>query len=184
MARNRTSVPSLLVLALLALAALAAACASSPELPAGLLEEPSAVEENTPLGGEALTQRKLEMKRAYKDLVHFHVTFESLHQRKDRNGLILFSEFVQTYMGSHLAPLLRNDWQSEHPEVMGLDANLRFIQADVLMQMNDPSAVQDAIDEIERRFRGRENMLVDYPIGDQSPLGQALSVLRDRKWKG
>jgi hypothetical protein len=160
------------------------ACASSPELPAGLLDERAAVEENTPLGGEALTQRKLEMKRAYKDLIHFQVTFESLHQRKDRNGLILFSEVTGTYMGAHLQPLLRNEWQSEHPEVMGLDANLRFIQAEVLMQMNDPGAVQQAIDEIERRYKGHENMLVDYPIGDQSPLGQALQILRDRKWRG
>jgi hypothetical protein len=173
-----------IILSALMAASVVVACASIPELPPGLLEEKAAVEENTPLGGEALSQRKLEMKRAYKDLVHFHVTFESLHQRKDRNGLILFAEFTGTYMGTHLQPLLRNDWQSEHPEVMGLDANLRFIQAEVLMQMNDPSAVQTAIDEIERRFAGRENMLVDYPIGDQSPLGQALQVLRDRKWRG
>jgi hypothetical protein len=172
-----------------ALAALAAlilgvACASSPELPPGFLDERTAVEENTPLGGESLAQRKLEMKRAYSDLVHFYVTLESLHQRRDRNGLILFSEFTETYMGEHLDPLLRNEWQSQHPEVMGIDANLRFVQAEVLMQMGDPGGVQRVIDEIERRFRGHENMLVDYPIGDQSPLGQALQILRDRKWRG
>jgi hypothetical protein len=173
-----------IVLSALMLTFVAVSCASAPELPPGLLEENAAAEENAPLGGEALTQRKLEMKRAYKDLEHFHVTFQSLHQRKDRNGLILFSEFTGTYIGAHLQPMLRNEWQSEHPEVMGLDANLRFIQAEVLMQMNDPAAVQSAIDEIERRYKGRENMLVDYPIGDQSPLGQAIQVLRDRKWRG
>jgi hypothetical protein len=172
------------ILSALMIASVSVSCASAPELPPGLLYEKEVVEENTPLGGEALSQRKLEMKRAYKDLVHFHVTFESLHQRNDRNGLILFSEFTGTYMGAHLQPLLRNEWQSRHPEVMGLDVNLRFIQAEVLMQMNDPAAVQQVIDEIERRFKGRENMLVDYPIGDQNPLGRAIEVLRDRKWRG
>ena len=102
-----------LSLAALTAFAFVVACASSPELPPGFLDEKTKVEENTPLGGESLAQRKHEMKRAYSDLLHFHVTLESLHQRKDRNGLILFSDFTETYMGKHLQPLLRSEWQSQ-----------------------------------------------------------------------
>jgi hypothetical protein len=170
--------------ALLALVAGLVACGPSHRLPPGLLYEGTRQEENAPLGGDALAHRKLEMQRAYRDLIHFHATFESLFFRRDRSGQILFSEFVGTYMGTHLDPILRNEWQSHHPELMGLDANLRFVQAEVLMQMRDPAGAEAAIEEIERRFQGRENMLVDYPIGEQSTLAEGLEILRDRKWRG
>ena len=172
------------VWAALLVAALFVGCASDHRLPPGLLHEEAREDESTPLGGDALAHRKLEMRRAYRDLIHFHATFEGLFFRKDRNGQVMFSEFVGTYMGTHLDPMLRAEWQSQHPELMGIDANLRFVTAEVLMQMRDPAGAQETIEEIERRFRGRENMLVDYPIGEQSTLSEGLETLRDRKWRG
>jgi hypothetical protein len=34
------------------------------------------------------------------------------------------------------------------------------------------------------RFQGREDMLIDYPFGEQRSLGEGLEMLRDRKWRG
>lgn len=170
----------------LAAVALAAclACASRSEIPDGFDLEPPATRASGPLGGEALSQRKHQLERAQRDMVHFYATLESLHHRRDRNGLILFSGFLDAYMGLHLEPLLEGEWQSKHPELMALDANLRFAQAEVLIQMRAPSRVQKVIDEIEERFAGRGSMLVEFPIGGQSTLEQGLEILSNRKWRG
>ena len=69
-------------------------------------------------------------------------------------------------------------------ELMALDANLRFAQADVLIQMRDPRRVERVIEEIERRFEGRGSMLVEYPLGSQGTLSEGVKRLRDNKWRG
>ena len=53
-------------------------------------------------------------------------------------GLVLFTGFLDAYMGLHLDPMLGSEWQSRHPELMGLDANLRLMKAVVLIQMRSP----------------------------------------------
>ena len=40
----------------------------------------------------------------------------------------------------------------------------------------------DSIEDIEARFMGREGMLVEYPVGEKRPLGEALDMLADQKW--
>jgi len=164
--------------------ALALACAKGTEIPEYIVAEDAASQESTPLGGEALAQRKHEMERAHRDMIHFATTMESLHGRHDRNGLVLFSGFLDRYMGEHIGPLLLSEWQSRHPELMVLDVNLRFAQAEVLIQMRDARRVQHVIEEIERRYTGREDMLVEYPIGSQGTLLEGLQRLRNRKWRG
>jgi hypothetical protein len=42
-----------------------------------------------------------------------------------------------------------------------------------------PAAAPTTLDEIETRYAGREDMLVHYPIGGQSPLGKAVQLLRN-----
>lgn len=140
------------------------------------------IEEEAPLGGEALAQRLMDLDRAWRDLLHFESTMESLVDRKDSRSVALLDGFLDEYMGTHLAGLLRPAWQSTHPEVMALDANLRFLQAELLAQMRYTRRVQDSIDDIETRFIGREKMLVEYPAGEQRALGEALDMLRNRKW--
>ena len=90
--------------------------------------------------------------------------------------------FLAQYMGEHLDPLLRPLWQSAHPEVMALDAKLRFMKAQILADMRYPRRVQQSIDDIQARFEGRESMLIEYPAGEQRSLGEALELLRDHKW--
>ena len=140
--------------------------------------------ESTPLGGNSLSQHKREMQRAYRDLIHFHATLEGLQQHRDRNGLVLFRKFVDAYMGRHLEPMLGREWKSEHPEILGTDANIRLLQAQLLMELREPQRMQWVLDEIERRFAGRGDILVDYPIGQQSTLKEAMEILAKRKWRG
>jgi hypothetical protein len=167
-----------------ACALLAGACSGVRPVPEDFASGETRAEEAAPLGGTALGHERREMERAYHDLVHFQVTLESLRYRDDRKSLRRLRRFVDAYMGLHLDPLLTGQWQSRHPELMALDANLRLVKADVLIQMRDTGRAQRVIDEVEERFRGREDMLVDYPIGGQSTLGESLKRLRDSKWQG
>lgn len=173
-----------LCVAWVAVAALATACVSSPRAPGDLVPETTAAEASAPLGGEALLQRKREMRRAHADMVHFTRTLESLRHREDKNGLVLFSKFLDAYLGVHVDPLLAGEWQSRHPELTALDANLRFAKAELLIRLRLPRRAQDVMDQLEERFQGREDMLVDYPFGTQRPLGEGLQMLVERKWQG
>jgi hypothetical protein len=137
-----------------------------------------------PLGGEALVQRKHDLERAHRDLLAFHSTLSSLVDRNDSRSIALFDSFLAAYLGEYLDPLLRSEWQSRHPELAGVDASLRFAKAELLIQMRYPRRVQESIDDIERRFKGRDALLIDYPVGRQGTLGDGLELLRDRKWKG
>jgi len=140
--------------------------------------------EEAPLGGEALAQRRQDLARAYGDLLAFQATMASLIDRRDSRGLSTLDEFVAAYVGRHLDALLAPEWPSGHPEVMEVDANLRFAKAELLVMMRYPRRVQDVIDDIERRYRGRGSMLVEYPAGEQNTVDEALRILRDRKWNG
>ena len=179
---SRAVVTGVALAGLVALAGCAAAV-RAPETDA-LLGGDAVVEQNAPLGGESLTQRRQDLRRAHGDLTHFRATLLSLHRRRDRSGLILFKPFVDGYAENHLLGLLRSEWPSEHPELMGLDANVRLMYAEVLMEMREPQRMQKVVDDIVRRFGGRESMLVDYPVGEQHTLGEALDILRNRKWRG
>jgi len=144
----------------------------------------TAAEESAPLGGEALAMMKREMERAHRDMGHFRTTLASLRERKDRSGSIQLSKFVDAYMGLHLGPLLRSEWQSRHPELMALDANLRLATAEVLIQLRDPRRAEQVLDEITTRFAGRGSLLVEYPVGNRSTLEEALQLLNESKWRG
>jgi len=146
--------------------------------------EVAALEGSKPLGGEALWQRKLKMQRALTDMIAFRTTFESMHDRGDERDMAIFQAFVTDYMNQHLNPLIAPEWQSTHPELIVLDANLRFVQAEVLIEMGAERAVKAAVRELVRRYDGRGNMLVDYPIGSQTTLREALHMLKQRDWRG
>ena len=164
-------------------AALLGACASEPYVPIDFASAAVPVaEESAPLSGAALAQRRIELARAYRDLEHFHDTLESLDARGDHKAEAQLQRFADGYLGLHVSPLLIHQWQSRHPELAGLDANLRFAHADVLMRMRDTSRAQHVIDDIATRYAGREQMLVEYPFGAQNPLGTALQALRTNKW--
>ena len=156
-------------------------CASNDGPSDTELAQQEALEE-TALNGEALSQRRTDLMRAWRDLVRLDVTMQALTDRNDSPSIVLLDNFIAEYMAKHLDPLLEPAWQSSHPEVMALDANLRFMKAQLLANMRYPRKVQDSIEDIEDRFEGRESMLIEYPIGEQRALGEALEMLRDQKW--
>ncbi len=164
--------------------ALSFGCVSAP----GPIEDEfapdrSAAEESVPLGGDALAERKSEMQRSLRDLMHFHRTLSSLAGRRDREGFSNFAEFLDAYLGTHVDPLLAAQWQSRHPEVMALDANLRLMKAEIFILLRDTSRVQDTIEDITALYGGRENMLVEFPNGDQGTLHEGLQKLQRDKWR-
>ena len=136
----------------------------------------------TSLGGQALIHRKRELERAQKDLVFYYQTLSGLRDRRDRGGYLMLASFMDAYFGLHLDPLLQPVWQSSHPEVMALDVSLRIAEAELYVQMRDPGRAQRVIDDVSRRYQGREGMLVEMPTGEQMTLGEAIASLSDRKW--
>ena len=61
---------------------------------------------------------------------------------------------------------------------------VRLAEASVLIQLRQTRRVQQVIDEVTSRYAGRESLLVEYPIGGQTTLAEALESLRTRKWRG
>lgn len=155
-------------------------CAAGMDPEAAVSE--AVIEDEAPLGGEALAQRRMDLVRAWRDLLHFDATMQSLVDRRDNRSVSTLDGFLSQYMEQHLDPMLRPAWQSTHPEVMALDANLRFMRAQILADMRYTRKVQESLEDIEERFIGREGMLVEYPVGEQRPLGEALDLLAEQKW--
>jgi hypothetical protein len=180
MRRSRNLVAAVL------LGLLALACAGGGGLPrdVSLQDETAPAEPNAPLGGVSLSQRRLELERTQRDLVHFVATLDSLQLRREQNGIVLFKGFVDEYLGTHVDPMLATDMHSRHPELASLDAGIRFLEAELLTRLRSPSRAQQVIDDLERLYEGREDMLVDYPIGKKSTLKKGLDLLADRKWRG
>lgn len=160
-------------------------CASRASAPDRLLV-PAArgLDANAPLGGASLAQRRSDLVRAERDLVGMRATVLTLRQRRDRSGLVMFKTFLEDYVTTKLEPVLAAEWQSDHPELLGLDASIRLVQAELFMSLGDRRRMERIVQNIERRFAGREEMLVDYPVGKQTTLREALELLTHQKWWG
>ncbi|HKC52173.1 MAG TPA: hypothetical protein VKF60_15370 [Myxococcota bacterium] len=154
-------------------------CGSKTYLAKDFGHAEKSAEEASPTGGPSLDQRRENMTRMYKDLVHFRTSLRDSQERGDRTTSNALGLFIESYMDMHLDPLLDGEWQSRHPELWALDADLRLAKADVLMRMNETSRAAKTLDEIASRYKGRDDMLVHYPMGSESPLGKAIKLLRD-----
>ncbi|MCP5040022.1 MAG: hypothetical protein GY944_03265 [bacterium] len=156
------------------------ACATDPRTN---YEDPSRLisGDEVAFGGEALAQRKLELQRAVADLGDFLETLTSMKDREDEHGIALFRRFVDRYLLTHVGPLLAPEWQSHHPELIRHDANLRFIQSELLIELSYKKWARDEIKALRDRYKERGNMLVEYPIGQQTTLREALATLRSRE---
>jgi len=162
-----------------ALLAAMLACGSKTYLPKDFVRAEKSAEENGPVAGPTLDQRRENMTRMYKDLVHFRTSLRDAQERGDRATTNALAFFIDSYMNMHLDPLLDGEWQSRHPELWGLDADLRLAKADVLVRMHDTGRAVKTLDELAARYKGRDDMLVHYPLGSESPLGKAIKLLRD-----
>lgn len=184
MKRRNHRLSKSLCLAIAGAALLASACVSTDPVQAEFAWEESSAKaaSETQLGGQALIHRKRELIRAQKDLAFFYETLTALRQRRDHGGYLMLASFMDAYFGVHLRPMLAPRWQSSHPETMALDVSLRLAEAEMYVQMRDPARAQDTLDEISKRFRGREGMLVELPTGGQGTLGEAMDSILERKW--
>lgn len=146
----------------------------------GFEAEVITVHESSALAGTAFGQRKLEMQRALRDMTAFHMTMEGMIDRRNRGGVDTFSSFLTTYFQSHLNPMLQAPWQSKHAELIDLDVNLRVLEADVLIQMGRSRDVHRVLARLNDRYRERDGLLIAFPIGEQSPLGEVVELLKLR----
>ena len=168
--------------ALAVCAALAAGCLSDERRANEWVRRASDARASAPLGGEALLQRKLELERAFRDLTHFNTTLDGLQRRRDRNGKLQFTAFVGNYLERQVLPMLEPEWQSRHPEVAVLDADVRLAVAELWFRIGATSRTDQMLDEIERRYAGRGDMIVSYPFGREGTLQDGVERLRDRRW--
>lgn len=172
-----TTLPRMTVL--LGATALLVGCVQQTTVPLDDFNPESiAVHETEALGGAALMQRKQEMQRAVRDVAAFHKTMEGMIARRDTGSVRIFADFLDRYMGKHLEPMLKPEWQSKHPELVDLDVTLRIQMTSMLVQMRKPKQVERSLLDIMTRYRGRESTLIDYPLGEQSSLGEAIASLR------
>lgn len=165
----------------LALAGALGGCASYEPVP---LEDAERVRISKPLGGETLAEQHREMQRTKDDLVRHLKTLDSMNLRGDNSGILLFKSFFYGYMDDHVEPLLARDWTSHHAELGGLDAGIRFVSIEILSKLKSPHRAEALIDDLKLRYRGRDDLLVDYPVGKRTPLVDALELVEEQYWRG
>jgi hypothetical protein len=159
---------------------LTAGCAHSPS---SVASRPLAsVDTDRPLAGEALATRRVDLQRAHHDLTQVQVTLRDLAHRHDDRGRGLLDDFLMGYLDEHLDPLLEGRWQSEHPELMALDASLRLIRAEILIELGRAKGARHTLDDIADRYAGRAELLVEHPAGQQRTLREALERLGEDEW--
>lgn len=163
-----------------ALASALFGCATYEPVP---LEDVDTTRVSKPLGGETLAEKHREMQRTRDDLVRHLKTLDSMLLRGDDDGLVLFKSFFYGYMDDHVEPLLAKDWTSHHPALGGLDAGIRFVSIEVLAKLDSPHRAEALIDDVKLRFRGHDDLMVDYPVGKRSTLGKALELVEEEYWR-
>ena len=164
----------------IALAGALGGCASYEPVP---LEDVEMSQASTPLGGETLAEMHRELQRTRDDIARTLKTLDSMLLRDDEDGIQLLKDSFYRYMDDHVEPLLAKDWTSHHPALGGLDAGIRFVAIEVLSKLESPHRAEALIDDVKLRFRGREDLMVDYPIGHRSNVTKALELVEEQYWR-
>jgi hypothetical protein len=131
--------------------------------------------------GQALVQRKSQLRRAHRDLLNLEKTLESLRRHRYTEEIDLMQKFVRSYIREQVDPLVSSRGTGWHPELVTLDVNLLIAKGAVLARLGDSKGVGLVIHGIESRFEGLESLLVEYPLDTQSTLEASLDVLREEK---
>jgi hypothetical protein len=165
----------------IALAGGLSACTSDPYTPAPVdfALGTSAAEASTPLSGASLDHRRRLLERRRDDLAEIAAALEQAEYRGEKPAVIQLRRFADAYVGMHVDPLLEETWQSRQPELVALDAGLRLRNAELLVRMSQRDRARHALDRLSELYRGREDMLVEFPRGVQRPLREALRDVRE-----
>lgn len=164
----------------LALAGALAGCSHYQPVP---LEDVELTQAQKPLGGETLAEQHRELERTHDDLVRHLRTLDSMRLRRDSDGIELFKAFFTNYMKDHVEPLLSRGWTSDHPELGGLDASIRFVSIEILAKLDAPHRANAMIDDVKLRFRNRGDLMVDYPVGRRTNVNKALELVEEQYWR-
>ncbi len=153
-------------------------CASTPPLSAGFERTPMELVEPGFLAGETLTQQKQKLGRAHRDLKAFHTNLASLLRHGNDDDVAQLAGFLRRYLDGPVSAALEGRDEAYSPELTQLDANLLFAQADVLVDLEERERLAVVIDGILERFDGMEGLLVEYPIGEENTLSDAVTHLQ------
>ncbi|MCP4002773.1 MAG: hypothetical protein GY725_01130 [bacterium] len=143
-------------------------------------KQPVGVEPDQQVSGEALLQRKETLRRLHRDLKSVKATAESLRRHRDLEGIASLEGFVHPYFEQQIEPLI-SDTGEWHAELQLLEANLLFAQAEVLYELRDARRLAKIARRIHNRFASSKSMLVEYPIGEQSTVQNALEDLEYKR---
>lgn len=141
----------------------------------------SSGEDASPLAGATLDHRRRLLERRFADLAQIAEALEQSEYRGEKPAVVQLRRFADAYVGMHVDPLLAETWQSRHPELVALDAALRLRNADLLVRMHENDRARHAVDQIEKLYEGRMDMLVEFPSGVQRSLRDSLKDVREGK---
>jgi hypothetical protein len=139
-------------------------------------------EESPEAAGQALIQRRHDLERIHSGLLALRDSVDVIRSRPDPVNRELIGDFAFAYLAMHVDPLLAPGWQSASPALEGLDAEMRLLEAELLMRLEHRSDAERVLDEIERRFAQRSDLVVNYPVGKQSSLTEAVRIARAPRW--
>jgi succinate dehydrogenase flavin-adding protein (antitoxin of CptAB toxin-antitoxin module) len=126
---------------------------------------------------QRLFQRQRELERARGDLVHFQTTRRHMTDHYSRWGLRGYDRILARFVDERVDPLLANEWQSSHPELARLDADLRLLRVEAQIDMRSRWAARRSLRDIARRYKGQEQMLVSHRPGQRITLAEGLAIL-------
>ena len=129
------------------------------------------------LSGEALAQKKHSLVRLKRDLVQIRDTAMSLRRHRDARGRKQLDGFATAFVKHRIKPLVGARERDRNAELLPMDANLLFAEADLWIELRRHGRAARTQREIEKRFHGHEDLPVDYPLGERNTLGQALERL-------
>lgn len=134
------------------------------------------------LGGEALAQKKLRMRRAHADLTHIYLVHERLSRLQKKRDRRQLEDFIRPFMERHVTPLVETrDGEGWNEDLRLLEANLLFAEAALFAAMGDAQDLEAVIAALSDRFEGYESMLIEYPIGTSSTIEHGVADLRTRR---
>ncbi|MCH7869751.1 MAG: hypothetical protein IH881_18805 [Myxococcales bacterium] len=139
---------------------------------------PGIIEPRVFLGGAALAQKKLRMRRVHADLVHLYRGYEINTRQLKRRDALQLEAFVRPFIDRHVDPLFVTKGQGWNTDLRLLKANLLFAKAALFVAIEESAGLTEVIDTLSGRFRDHESLLIEYPIGETQTLAHGIRDLR------
>jgi hypothetical protein len=170
--------------ALAGAAALALGCATTSGSPTTGWRMRTRHEANAPLGGEALSQRRLDLERSLPRPRTLHRDDRRAAPARRQERARDVQRVRGFYVSKHVIRCSSPNGRAA-PEIAQRDANARLAVASLWAKLGATSSASRMLDDIERASRAAARWSVGYPIGSESTLRDAVKRLRSRSgWSG